>query len=635
MRKSVYSGRLHFMPALTSEEFLDYLKRSELLEPSAFKSALADIAKEARDSFNDPSKLASEFIKRKLLTSWHVRQLMKRKYKGFYLRQYRILGHLGSGGMSSVYLAEHTVMKRRVAIKVLPKRRLNPVYLDRFAREAQAIAALDSPHVVRAYDVDRFEDVHYIVMEYFEGQNLRQLVDKEGPLPYEDSANYIRQAALGLADAHRIGIIHRDVKPENIVVDERDFVKVLDLGLALLDERAFSIKDSIADEDKILGTADYLAPEQALDSHRVDARADIYGLGATLYFCLTGRPPFPFGTISERLLAHQRKEPVSIFNERPDAPVDLVEICAKMMAKKPENRIQTTEQVAEIMKMWLIHNGFAQPADFAQDKNSTVGIDELENLVSHSDAERQFLANNPRATEIGFDRETKGFMLSDVELASVVQKTNENSVDLYDATESGSVSKLSRSRLSEKNSKTPIVDDLVLSKKSDLDAALDPLELVLDEISDTTKTRPNSNGNNAFDCGSNGVSSTTSEQVTVGISRRQANNFQDAIATDHSEVVTKRSKQGSTSFNSLNARTCDANLAPVKEGKLPSNVARERTCNESEGERGTATPSCIQDPFKDWYKNVPIWFWTVAVGGYAVAIFLAGVLLALLFSIKQ
>ncbi|MBQ9373044.1 MAG: serine/threonine protein kinase [Thermoguttaceae bacterium] len=600
------------MLTLTPEEFLDYLKRSELLEPKEYDDAVATIKREAPQAFDAANLLAAEFVKRNLLTSWHTRQLMKRKYKGFYLRQYRILGHLGSGGMSSVYLGEHTVMKRRVAIKVLPKKKLNPTYLDRFAREAQAIATLDSEHIVRAYDVDRFEDVHYIVMEYFEGQNLRQLVDKEGPLDYEDAANYIRQAALGLADAHKRGVIHRDVKPENIVVDEHDFVKILDLGLALLDDSAFN-QGSTPDEDKILGTADYLAPEQALDSHNVDARADIYGLGATLYFCLTGKPPFPFGTISERLLAHQRKEPASIFNERPDAPVDLVEICAKMMAKKPENRVQSALQVAEIMKQWLVRNGFAQLCDFAYDKNAANSEDdEILELISHSDAERRFLLNSDNATELGFERGGANFRLSDAELADVAYHRSEDAVDLYDTTESGgSISKL-KTASHKKLRESSASDNIVLSKKADIEITLDPLEFALNEIADTTKT---------------------------SLVKEDAQN--DATA----------SASGSTGASGVGTRASGATAAQNR-APDPTTGGSRPNLRETPNARGPAAaqeqprvepttpvherpkPIETNEPDEEWYKNVPIWFWTVVIAGYALAIFLAGVLFTLLLNLN-
>ena len=622
------------MSTITTDEFLDLLKRSGLLEDKTYEDALAEIKRDAPNEFCDASHLASEYVKRNLLTTWHVRQLMKRKYKGFYLRQYRILGHLGSGGMSSVYLGEHTVMKRRVAIKVLPKRRLNPTYLDRFAREAQAIASLDSQHVVRAYDVDRFEDVHYIVMEYFEGQNLRQLVEKEGPLDYEDAANYIRQAALGLADAHRCGVVHRDVKPDNIVVDEKGFVKILDLGLALLDEGAFALQGTTFDEDKILGTADYLAPEQALDSHNVDARADVYGLGATLYFCLVGKPPFPFGSISQRLLAHQRKEPASIFNERPDAPADLVEICSNMMAKKPENRIQSAEQVAEIMKHWLVRHGFAQPSDFASEDG-----DDLEGL-QQINVEQNFLAANERATEIGSERIESSFRLSDDELNGLVSQKSEDSVDLYDAAESGT--SMSRIKSSPSGKLLPKSGNLMLSQKTSLEEPLDPLELALSEIADTTKIKLAS-ANQQNSPSASGVS-----EVKAGQSAQIINLTQFKQSSDQPTVPPQLSPTGTESnnlnlsqtvrfaANETNAVNQSARSVLNEPPRQTANVAPSSFGNAPYNAQNASTPvqNDMRNPFGDWYKEVPIWFWTVAFGGYAVAIFLAGILFTLLLNLN-
>ena len=618
------------MSKITTDEFLDLLKRSGLLEDKVYEDALAQIKREAPNEFSDARLLAAEYVKRDLLTSWHVRQLMKRKYKGFYLRQYRILGHIGSGGMSSVYLGEHTVMKRRVAIKVLPKRRLNPTYLDRFAREAQAIATLDSQHVVRAYDVDRFEDVHYIVMEYFEGQNLRQLVEKEGPLDYEDVASYIRQAALGLADAHKCSIVHRDVKPDNILVDERGFVKILDLGLALLDESAFSLQGTSFDEDKILGTADYLAPEQALDSHGVDARADIYGLGATLYFCLVGKPPFPHGTISERLLAHQRKEPASIFNERPDAPADLVEICSSMMAKKPENRIQSAEQVAEIMKHWLVRHGFAQTSDFI---DATAHLEGFQAV----NVEQAFLTTNERATEIGSERVEASFRLSDDELKGLARKRNEDAVDLYDFTDSGT--SISRIKSALGNKRSTKSDNIVLSKKNSIEECLDPLELALSEIADTTKVKI-SNGRSQESSLSPHASDVKNQQNAQILNLSQLNQTNAQSSGPRADLTSRQgnSAQPQTpsvpfstpSSNTSNKSPSAASVNPSQTHIRPAEKVAAEIPNYPTAQNFEENAS---RPFSAWYKEVPIWFWTVALGGYAVAIFLAGILFTLLLNI--
>ncbi|HEX5447331.1 MAG TPA: serine/threonine-protein kinase, partial [Pirellulales bacterium] len=184
------------------------------------------------------------------------------------------------------------------------------------------------------------------------GSDLQAIVSRSGPLPYETAANYTRQAADGLAYAHRAGLIHRDIKPANMLVDSEGTLKILDMGLARFnDESQGSL--TMAYDQKMIGTVDYLAPEQALDSHRVDARADIYSLGCTLYFMLTGDPPFPQGTIPQRLIQHQSAEPASIRETRSDAPDELIEICQKMMAKSAADRYQSAEEVSAALSEFL------------------------------------------------------------------------------------------------------------------------------------------------------------------------------------------------------------------------------------------------------------------------------------------
>ena len=194
-----------------------------------------------------------------------------------------------------------------------------------------------------------------MVMEYVDGRDLQQTVKRSGRLGYAAAADYIRQAAEGLGHAHSHGLIHRDVKPANLLVDQKSMVKVLDLGLARFtdDERASL---TVQYDENVLGTADYLAPEQAIDSHGVDGRADIYSLGCALYFLLTGHPPFPDGTLPQRLMAHQKQQPPPIAKERPDVPADLVAICTKMMAKRPADRYQSMAEVADALRRWLADN---------------------------------------------------------------------------------------------------------------------------------------------------------------------------------------------------------------------------------------------------------------------------------------
>lgn len=342
------------MTKVTSEKLVELIRKSELAESQAIDNALDAIRAENGGQLpEDASILAKEFQKHGVVTRWHCDKLLAGKYKGFFLGKHKLLGHLGSGGMSSVYLAEHMMMHTKRAIKVLPQSRLGKSsYLARFQQEAKAIAALNHPNIVRAYDIDNQGDTHYIVMEYVDGDDLQTLVKKVGPLPYDKVADYISQAARGLQHAHDVGLIHRDVKPANLLVNSLGRVKLLDLGLALFsdDSQASLTMDF---NDKVLGTADYLAPEQALNSHKVDHRADLYGLGCTMYFLLTGSPPFPDGTIAQRIAKHQSQMPNDIRKLRPTCPGELEGICVKLLQKDPKFRYASAAQTADVLESWL------------------------------------------------------------------------------------------------------------------------------------------------------------------------------------------------------------------------------------------------------------------------------------------
>jgi eukaryotic-like serine/threonine-protein kinase len=336
------------------ESFLNLVRKSGLVEGATLDRLLADLKSTAADAGRlDADFVANKLIEAGLLTRWQCDRLLEARFKGFFLKKYKLLDLIGTGDMSSVYLAEHTLMARQVAVKILPRNRVEDgAYLARFYREAFAIAQLDHNNIVRVYDIDNLDRTHFIVMEYIVGRNLQQIVGAEGPLDYLRAADYLRQTANGLAHAHKAGLIHRDVKPANLLVDSKGIVKVLDLGVVRFAEDD-SASLTLASAEIVLGTADYLAPEQAIDSHTVDHRADIYSLGCTMYFLLTGRPPFTEGTLPQRLMQHQKQLPRGIREFRPDAPFELVIICGKMMAKRPEERYQTMFEVSQALNSWL------------------------------------------------------------------------------------------------------------------------------------------------------------------------------------------------------------------------------------------------------------------------------------------
>jgi eukaryotic-like serine/threonine-protein kinase len=362
------------MTKVTTNKLVDLLRRSNLVDEAKLTAFLESATRtHGEAALEDQNRLANLLIEANLITRWQADKLLAGKHRGFRLGKYKLLGQIGKGGMSSVYLAEHELMKRRVAIKVLPRNRVgDSSYLERFRLEARAVAKLDDPNIVRAYDIDNEGDVHYIVMEYVDGQDLHQIIVGQGALDYDTAADYIAQVAMGLQHAHEMGLVHRDIKPANCLVDRHSTVKLLDLGLAKLTEDD-QASLTMANEENVLGTADYLAPEQALNSHEADSRSDIYSLGCTLYFLLTGSPPFPEGSISERLLKHQTARPESIFKARPDAPASLVEICEIMMSKKPADRFQSAGEVAQQLKSWLADRGRAIHGATLEERDPNAG----------------------------------------------------------------------------------------------------------------------------------------------------------------------------------------------------------------------------------------------------------------------
>jgi tRNA A-37 threonylcarbamoyl transferase component Bud32 len=261
--------------------------------------------------------------------------------------RYRVLRLLGQGGMGSVYEAEQIAMQRRVALKVIRRAyTANPAAVERFRREVRAAALLSHPNIVTAYAAETAGGL-FLVMEYVEGITLGCLVKERGTLLIDEACDYIRQAALGLQHADERGLVHRDIKPDNLIRCSDGTVKILDFGLAALTtERG----DGLTEANVVMGTPDYMAPEQAEDSHGADIRADLYSLGCTLYFLLTGKPPYPEPTALLKVLAHRNRPVPSLRQARPEVPPELATVVECLLAKKPEGRYQTPGEVAAALQ---------------------------------------------------------------------------------------------------------------------------------------------------------------------------------------------------------------------------------------------------------------------------------------------
>ena len=278
-------------------------------------------------------------------------ELPQGRAKSLILGGYTILDRIGSGGMGQVFKAEHHRMKRLVAIKTLPAKLMkDPAAVARFQREVEAAAKLRHPNIVAADDADEANGVHFLVMEYVDGRDLASLVKKHGPLPIPLAIDYILQAARGLEYAHSEGVIHRDIKPANLLVDKKSIVKILDMGLARIEaDREAATQAELTADGTVMGTVDYMAPEQAVSTRNVDARADIYSLGCTLCYLLTGKPTYCGESLMQRMLAHRESPIPSLHALRSEIPEQLDVIFARMVAKRAEDRYQTmSEVVAEL-----------------------------------------------------------------------------------------------------------------------------------------------------------------------------------------------------------------------------------------------------------------------------------------------
>jgi len=341
------------MANTTVATFLRQLAESQLLEPAQ----IDEVQRHPLAQGSDPVPLAKDLVQKGRLTAFQVKSVLQGRGKDLILGNYRLLDCIGTGGMGQVFRASHLTMDRVVALKIIRKEKLaQPMAVQRFYQEVRLAAQLAHPNIVQAFDAGQVGDTHFFAMEFVEGIDLARLVKESGPLPVADACEYIRQAASGLAHAHEKGLIHRDIKPANLLLStsgsqtkRTGTIKILDMGLARLQATAEQPDKGLTRVGTVVGTPEYLAPEQAMNARTVDGRADLYSLGCTFYCLLTGRPPFRGENLTEFLIQHQTDAPPPVTSLRADVPPGIAAIVHKLLAKRPEGRYQTPTELADAL----------------------------------------------------------------------------------------------------------------------------------------------------------------------------------------------------------------------------------------------------------------------------------------------
>jgi serine/threonine-protein kinase len=356
------------MAIVSSGALVDLLRQHQLLSSQQLHEVLGLVPGRCADV----RILARALIHKGWFTVYQVNQILAGHGKDLVLGPYQILDRLGRGGQSEVYKARHPDYGWIVALKIIRFENLShPEATEQFLLEMEAMAELEHPNIVQFWDADRAGDIFYCAMEFVDGTDLGKVVRLQNYLPVAEASEYVRQTALGLQHAHEHNLIHRDIKPLNLfltreVIEEVDatgrlirkvdapLIKILDWGLANLRPSILAEEEArrADQEDSIIGTADYLSPEQAINPHAVDIRGDIYSLGCTFYYLLTGRTPFEGTTVMQKVLHHQKSEPPPVEWVNPEVAPALAAIIRRMMAKKPEDRFQTPAAVALALKPW-------------------------------------------------------------------------------------------------------------------------------------------------------------------------------------------------------------------------------------------------------------------------------------------
>jgi serine/threonine protein kinase len=333
--------------SISLEQATSSLLRAGLLNDDELESACHQLEQETGTTTAD--RLLDHFRADGRLTKYQVRRVTQGRSKELVFGNYVLLSRIGVGGMGDVFKALHRRMQRVVALKVIKKKMATEEFIIRFRREIQAAARLNHPHVIAAFDAGECELGDFLVMEFVEGADFKEIVAESGPLSVDEALETVRQAAAGLSYAHQNGIVHRDIKPANLMRDVGGVVKVADLGLARMTDTADGVVESagLTQTGAVSGTIDYMSPEQAIDSASVDHRADVYSLGCTLYFLLTGEPIFTASSLMGRMLAHRETPPPNLVDEIQGATQELDDLFHDMVQKNPKDRLNSMQDVID------------------------------------------------------------------------------------------------------------------------------------------------------------------------------------------------------------------------------------------------------------------------------------------------
>jgi serine/threonine protein kinase len=354
------------------DAFLGTVLRSGLLGPEPLQQALRAVPAAER---GEPRQVAEHLIRQGRLTRFQAQKLLQGVTLGLVIGPYQVEAILGRGGMGNVYLARDTRDGSHVALKVLPPRRAREEVrqLARFLREKDLAQKVRHPHLALTLEAGEAAGIHYIAMEYIPGQNLYRLVSRQGPLEAPRAARLFAELASGLAAAHAVGLIHRDLKPSNIMVTPNDHAKLLDLGLAFITGEEVEDVEVVGGKGYVVGSIDYMAPEQTRDPTRVDGRADLYALGCCLYFALTGKPPFPGGTLVEKAQAQRYQEPEPVRGRSPAVPEGLAQVLHRLIAKDPDRRFPDAAAAAQELRRWA-DVPVARPVEQAGDSDYEAAV---------------------------------------------------------------------------------------------------------------------------------------------------------------------------------------------------------------------------------------------------------------------